>query len=65
VKLFVAVYLASWVVALSWVAWFALATFGMLGENAKVSPWPLLIAVVAMICAKYVGAMSARKKAHR
>jgi hypothetical protein len=54
VKVAIAAYLASWVVSLASVVWFVSSAFGILGDDAKVSTWPFIGAVIAMIASKYL-----------
>ena len=62
-KILAGVYFASFAVGIGSIIWFALVAMGVFGEDAKVSPWPLVIAVFVMLVSKYAMAFSNKRSA--
>jgi ABC-type transport system involved in cytochrome bd biosynthesis fused ATPase/permease subunit len=64
VKLSLAIYFGSFVLALLWFLWFAAVATNIIDISGNVHLWPLVVAVLAMIGAKFA-IRSLEKKAEQ
>jgi hypothetical protein len=61
VRTALAIYFGSFALVLLWFIWLAAIIMGLIDTSDKVDPWPLVVAIVAMIGAKFALRSLAKK----